>query len=109
MSGTDRSRLDHLEVYVAELERELLRHKEQLEKERLLRKEVERQNRVLQIRLDRVAQKKMRFEADGNDGRVADTSFKEELRSFSTMIDCRIQRMAEETRTEKDLDRVSLI
>lgn len=50
-----------MEIYVGELERELLRHKELLEREQSLRKEVERQNRVLQIRLDRLTQKRVRF------------------------------------------------
>lgn len=102
-----RSRLDHLEVYVSELERELLHHKELLERERVLRREVERQNRVLQIRLDRVAQKRVFLETAE---KQHPNSFKEELESFSTMIDSRIQRLAEESSTiAKDSDRINLI
>ena len=53
--SSNRSPATHLEIYVAELEKELFTCKEQVEREKALRREVEKEVQFLRVQLARLS------------------------------------------------------
>lgn len=91
--GSSPRRSSHLEIYVAELEKELFACKEQCEKERALRREAEKEVQFLRIQLNRLSEKRVRFHnGPHSNASDRDSQMREEFQTFSAMIDNRLQR-----------------